>query len=64
MSRIAIASVAGILSFTLYVVVVVILADHVLALHWTVQLVYFVTAGLLWVWPAKALMFWAARGRG
>jgi hypothetical protein len=62
MSRIAIAAVGGTLGFILYVMAVVALADHVLALHWLVQVVYFVVAGLIWAWPAKALMFWAARG--
>jgi hypothetical protein len=62
MSRIAIAAVGGTLGFIFYVMVVVALADHVLALHWLVQVVYFVVAGLIWAWPAKALMFWAARG--
>ncbi|MGG5888622.1 DUF2842 domain-containing protein [Falsiroseomonas sp. HC035] len=61
MSRIAIALVAGLLGFTLYVMVVVALADHVLGLHWLVQVLYFAAAGILWAFPAKSLMFWAAR---
>jgi hypothetical protein len=62
MSRIAIASLAGVAGFLAYVWIVVILADHVLPLHWLVELVYFIAAGILWVWPAKWLMVWAARG--
>lgn len=62
MSRIAIASIAGILGFLLYVAAVLILADLVLQAHWTLQIPYFALAGILWAWPAKWLMFWAARG--
>jgi len=61
MSRIPIAVLAFLIGFTAYVVAVVTLADHVLPLHWTVQAVYFVVAGIAWAWPARALMAWAAR---
>jgi hypothetical protein len=61
MSRTAIAVPLGLLGFLLYVGAVVALADHVLALHWAVQVVYFVLAGIAWVWPAQRLMYWAAR---
>jgi len=61
MSRTLIASCTGILGFILYVMAVVALADHVLPLHWLVQVAYFAVVGLVWAWPAKALMFWAAR---
>jgi hypothetical protein len=60
MSRVLIALLAGVFGFVLYVGVVVLLADWVLQLHWTVQLVYFVVAGLAWVPPARRLMFWGA----
>ncbi|MGX9966758.1 DUF2842 domain-containing protein [Roseomonas sp. F4] len=63
MSRITIALLGGLLGFVLYVMAVVALADHVLAAHWLLQLVYFVIVGMAWAWPAKWLMFWAARGR-
>lgn len=61
MSRTAIAVPLGLLGFLLYVGAVVALADHVLAMHWTVQAVYFVVAGVAWAWPAQRLMYWAAR---
>ena len=64
MSRIPIALFAGLLGFALYVMAVVALADHVLGLHWLVQFAYFTVAGIAWAFPAKSLMFWAARGRG
>ncbi len=62
MSRIAVAGIAGILGFLLYVGVVVAMADHVLPLHWLVQLLYFVVVGIAWAWPAKWLMVWGAGG--
>lgn len=61
MSRTAIAVPLGLLGFLLYVGAAVALADHVLAMHWTVQAVYFVVAGVAWAWPAQRLMYWAAR---
>ena len=54
----------GIGGFLLYVGAVVALADWVRQTHWTIELVYFLVAGTIWAWPAKALMFWAARERG
>ena len=64
MSRPAIALLVGLAGFVVYVLVVVALADHVLPHHWVVQLLYFTVAGVAWVWPARALMFWGARHRG
>jgi hypothetical protein len=63
MSRPTIAALVFLAGFTAYVAAVVTLADHVFALHWAVQALYFVVAGVAWAWPARALMFWAARGR-
>lgn len=61
MSRTAIAVPLGLLGFLFYVGVVVALADHVLPLHWTAQVLYFIVAGVAWAWPAQRLMYWAAR---
>ena len=61
MSRIPLAVLIFLVGFTAYVATVVALADHVLRLHWTVQALYFVITGTVWAWPARALMFWAAR---
>jgi hypothetical protein len=60
MTRTPIAIVAGLAGFGLYVLAVVTLADQVLALPWPAQAAYFVIAGIAWVWPARALMVWAA----
>jgi hypothetical protein len=62
MPRILIASLAGIAGFCAYIWLVVVLADHVIPLHWAVELLYFIAAGILWVWPAKRLMVWGAGG--
>ncbi len=64
MPRPLLALLAGVLGFLLYVGIVVAVADWVLALHWLVQLAYFLIAGIAWVPPARALMFWAARSGG
>ncbi|BDG73562.1 DUF2842 domain-containing protein [Roseomonas fluvialis] len=61
MSRSTIAALLGIAGFLAYVVVVLLLADHVRALHWTVELLFFAIAGIAWVWPAKRLIVWAVR---
>jgi hypothetical protein len=61
MSRVTLAALGGTLAFLLYIGVVVALADRVLQAHWLVQVVYFTVAGVAWAWPARALMFWAAR---
>ena len=63
MPRIAIASLAGITGFLLYIGVVVALADHVLPLHWLLQVPYFLIAGIAWVFPARWLMYWGAGQR-
>ena len=64
MSRVPLAVVIFLAGFTAYIAVAVVLADHVLGLHWTVQALYFVVAGIAWAWPARRLMFWAARATG
>ncbi len=61
MSRPFLAAIGGVLGFLAYVAAVVVLADHVLAMHWLVQFAYFVVAGTVWAWPARALILWAAR---
>jgi hypothetical protein len=60
MSRTAIALPLGLLGFLLYVGAVVAAADRVVGLHWAVQTLYFVLAGIAWAWPAQRLMYWAA----
>ncbi len=64
MSRPVVALILGLLGFFVYVVVVLAIADHLAALHWAAQLVFFAIAGVAWVWPAKRLMVWAFSGSG
>ncbi|WP_073139280.1 DUF2842 domain-containing protein [Muricoccus roseus] len=61
MSRVPVATIAGILGFLLYIGAVVALADLVLPHHWLLQVAYFTVAGMAWVWPVGRLMRWAAR---
>ena len=61
MSRIVLASVAGLLGFALYVGAVVTLADSIGLVPWAVRALYFAVAGIAWVFPARWLMLWAAR---
>ena len=61
MPRILLASIVGLIGFFAYIGGAVVLADQVMALHWTLQLAYFLVAGVLWVAPAHFLVLWAAR---
>ena len=61
MPRILIATLTGLLGFTLYIGLVLALADLLYPLYWALQVLFFVVAGTLWVFPAKFLLFWAAR---
>ena len=61
MPRVLIATLAGLTGFIAYVVVVVTLADSLAGLHWLVQALYFLAAGVLWTVPARWLMHWAGR---
>jgi len=61
MARILIAAVVGIVGFIAYVVGAVTLADHLSPMHWAVQALFFLVAGILWVLPARSLMYWAVR---
>jgi len=61
MPRILVATVAGVAGFVVYIVSAVTLADVVEHLHWSVQALYFLAAGVLWTLPARWLMYWAAR---
>jgi hypothetical protein len=48
----------GTVGFITYVAAAVALADHVIPLHWLVELAYYLVAGLAWTWPAARLMRW------
>ena len=63
MSRSVLAFLIGIVGFVAYISVVVAIGDHFVLAHWALQTVYYLVAGLAWVWPAKWLMIWGAGGR-
>jgi hypothetical protein len=61
MARILFATVAGLLGLFAYVAAVLAMADRLPGLHWTLQLTFFVVAGVAWVIPARWLMLWSVR---
>ncbi|WP_037301605.1 DUF2842 domain-containing protein [Rubritepida flocculans] len=63
MSRTTLAFLIGAVGFVGYIVAVVTIGDFFVRQHWAVQLVYYVTAGIVWVFPARRLMLWGAAGR-
>jgi hypothetical protein len=63
MSRIIIASIAGILFLGAWVAAAMVLADHVIGLNFALQFCYFAVAGFVWVFPIRWLMLWAAHLR-
>jgi ABC-type siderophore export system fused ATPase/permease subunit len=54
----------GAVGMVLYVAAAVALADHVVALHWSVALLYFLVAGLAWILPAQRLVRWGLGPEG
>ena len=63
MSRTVIALAAGLVGLVAYLLIVLAIADHVIGLHWAVQAVFFLVAGVAWAWPIARLMRWSAAGR-
>lgn len=61
MPRPALAFLLGLIGFLAYIMVAVALGDVVVHRHWLLQLLYYVVAGIVWVFPAKWLIVWAAR---
>lgn len=59
-TRILVATVVGLAGFVAYIAAAVTLFDAVSPYHWAVHALYFLVAGVLWVLPARWLMFWAA----
>lgn len=47
----------------LYLVIVLSIAQgRITQAHWALQFLFFVTAGLIWVWPAAWLIKWMQTG--
>ena len=62
-SRIPVASVAGLMFMAAWIAAATVLADHVFALNFAVQFVYFAVVGFVWVFPIRWLMLWSVHQR-
>jgi len=62
MPRPLIASLAGIVFIFAYVAAAISLPD-VLPRHWAFQAVYYLVAGIVWVFPVRWLMYWSVGKR-
>ncbi|MBY0336386.1 MAG: DUF2842 domain-containing protein [Acetobacteraceae bacterium] len=60
MSKSTLAILIGLIGFFAYIGVVVVLGDFFVHSHWALQFIYYAAVGILWVWPAKRLMYWGA----
>lgn len=63
MSRVPVASVAGLVFLAAWLAGATVLADHVRGFNMIVQFVYYAVAGFVWVFPIRWLMLWAAHQR-
>lgn len=59
--RAGLAVLVGFAGFLLYLGLVLRLGDWAAHWHWAPQFLFYAVAGSIWVWPARVLMFWAAR---
>ena len=63
MSRTPIATIAGLLFITAYVIAAIALPDTLPRLHWSLEALYWGVAGIVWVFPIRWLMMWAVGKR-
>ena len=63
MSRPKIATAAGLLFVVAYVAAVVSLPDLFPRLPWVLEALYWLVAGVVWVFPIRWLMMWAVGKR-
>ena len=63
MSRAPIATIAGLLFVFLYIIAVITLPDLIPRLHWTLEALYWLVAGIVWVFPVRWLMLWSVGKR-
>ena len=61
MTRSRLALLAGLVFVCAYLAVVLIVADALAPMQWAVQFIYFVVAGIAWVWPVLLLIKWSVR---
>ena len=62
MSRPVAAALMGVVFIILYIAAAITLPD-LLPRHWAVQAVYFLVAGIVWVFPVRWLMLWSVGKR-
>ena len=63
MSRSSIATVAGVLFIFAYIAAAITIPDLTGRMHWTIEAVYWLLAGVVWVLPIRWLMLWAVHKR-
>jgi hypothetical protein len=63
MSRVPIASLAGLAFMAAWIATAMVLADHIYPLGFAIEFIYFAVAGFVWVFPIRWLMLWAAHQR-
>lgn len=63
MSRPRIAAFAGVLFVLAYMVAAVTLPDLFPDLHWSLEALYWLVTGIVWVLPVRWLMLWSVGKR-
>lgn len=60
-ARKAVGMAGLLLGLLAYIVLVVTLWDAIAGVHWALDLLYFVMAGIAWAFPARYLLGWMHR---
>ena len=63
MTRTPVAATAGIAFVLAYIVAVTTLPDILPPLHWALEALYWLVAGVVWVFPVRWLMLWSVGKR-
>ena len=59
--RNALGILALVLGLIVYALAAMVAGATLVPEHWLLQLLFFVIAGLVWLWPARPLLRWMAR---
>ena len=59
--RNALGILALVLGLIVYALAAMVAGATLVPEHWLLQLLFFVIAGLVWLWPARHLLRWMAR---
>ena len=54
-------AIAAVPTMALYAVFCMLLADYVTGLHWLLDSLFYLAAGLAWLYPAGFVVSWLAR---